>query len=68
MRWLGGPTGQSVLYLDKTRAEKITIYGRPMVDNEIECDVYYNNQYVTYLTHGVRGGEPNEYVISLNTS
>lgn len=65
-RWLGGPTSKSLMYLDSglSPASSATLRGMPMIDNEIEADVYFKDQKTDHIQLGKR--EANEYSVSLS--
>jgi hypothetical protein len=67
-RWLGGETGESVMYMERTEYDVAVaiLVGTPMVDNKIEADFYYNNQYTDHLEFGERT-TPREFAVSVDT-
>lgn len=55
-RWLGGPTSRSLIYLEPDLPDVATALfrGKPVVDDEIEADVYFNNQRTDHIAFGER--------------
>lgn len=66
-RWFGGPTARATIYFGPDLATPtLTEWtGLPMRDDEIEADIYFNEQHTDHVTFGKR--EMTTYQFSLST-
>lgn len=66
-RWWGGPAAETILFAEgrSPDVKSAVLTGQPMVSNEIEADVFVDGTRTDHVAFGERGGDDNDYDLSL---
>lgn len=67
-RWFGGYSSETTIFVegDVSNADRVSLYGQPMVSDEIEADVFVDGTKTDHVAFGKRMGRFDEYELSLS--